>query len=522
MLKSKTVAKLIETTLNWNDKGEKFRVVYEVGSYKGADINCVLKQGKGTITPIANYTNVKTPFTLEIIVPMQCGEDRVDTIVDIVNGLLAEYHGKVKKIDNGRAMFLFSPLEIGNYETRATTGQSVLIKVDLSVEYSTNVGTKYEMALINNPFDYGTQNVRRFNNVEEQIEWINNRIDIAPFYEILTPNINSLVITQQRYLNPGFYDANDLLMKNYAIIKETKWNDDVNYYFYYVTNSNLDQYNIPVFDLAMDTIGTFYNKIEFGDCFISKADINRWIDNEDGTVSFDTRPESELFEREEVTNITKRLIKRDVMSINNTGIDQVDKWLNENVLGWIYVYVDSKSSFLTGEGEVRFKSLGYKHYSTSSDATGQYLKEASLYNSICCLAFPVMKTRNNIIISTGTEQVELGKDGINNFLGYSSPQTESNVPKIYAMKFSLVMPIYYINEDAWEIDTNNNLVFSATKKQSGWQTIDAETNQPQYHTYNVYIINGSNPDWDVQAVKSVTYGGFLNVVNQINLDNKIT
>ena len=92
-------------------------------------------------------------------------------------------------------------------------------------------------------------------------------------------------------------------------------------------------------------------------------------------------------------------------------------------------------------------------------------------------------------------------------MGYSSPQTESNVPKIYAMKFSLVMPIYYINEDAWEIDTNNNLVFSATKKQSGWQTRDAETNQPQYHTYNVYIINGSNPDWDVQAVKSVTYVG---------------
>lgn len=387
--------------LNWNDKGEKFRVVYEVGSYKGADINCVLKQGKGTITPIANYTNVKTPFTLEIIVPMQCGEDRVDTIVDIVNGLSKEFHGKVQddNIDNGRAIFLFNPLEIGSYETRATAGQSVLIKVDFIVEYSTSVGTKYEMALINTPFDYGTQNVRRFNNIKEQIQWIDDRIDIAPFYEILTPNINSLVVTQQRYLNPGFYDANDLLMKNYAIIKETKWNDDVNYYFYYVTNSNLDQYNIPVFDLKMDTVQTIYfnPRFKFTDCQINRAHISRFIKKSSETASydyyaFDFRENSYLFEREQIREVSKRptIRKKLKIGINDNDAGTINDWFEENVSHWVYYYISADKEYHIRNSAGALKdvaSLGTIKYTTEDifrelAQEGNKISEDYLQNSV--------------------------------------------------------------------------------------------------------------------------------------------
>ena len=260
MLKSKSVAKLIQDTLNMNDS-EKFRVVYEVGGYKGADINCILKQGKGTIRPILNYTNVNTPFTLETIVPTGCGEDRIDGIVDIVNGVIGELNGKVKNIDSGKAVFLFSPLEIGQYDTRATAGQSVIMKLDFVVEYSSKSGTKYEMALITNEFDAGTQNTRYHEDRESQIKWFNDRIKDEDWCEILTPNINSLVITQQRYLKKTDTDLNDLLNKNYAVIRETKSNNEVKQYYYYITGSNVDQYNQLLLDLKMDTLQTYYNAL---------------------------------------------------------------------------------------------------------------------------------------------------------------------------------------------------------------------------------------------------------------------
>ena len=437
MLKSKTVAKLIETTLNWNDKGEKFRVVYEVGSYKGADINCVLKQGKGTITPIANYTNVKTPFTLELIVPMQCGEDRVDTIVDIVNGLAKEFHGKVKgDIDNGRAIFLFNPLEIGNYETRATAGQSVLIKVDFFVEYSTKVGTKYEMALVNTPFEYGTQNVRRFKDEDEKISWVSNLAQDtnAPFYEILTPNINSLVIVQQRYLNPRLVDVNDLSMFNYAIIKETKWNDDVNYYFYYITGSNIDQYNTLVVDLKLDTLTTFYNKIEFGDCFISRAHLDRFVPNSDGlTVSFNSRIDSPLFEREDFKNVEKKLTDRKVI-IPFDCSSKLYEWYNKYILGWLYVYVGGEKTYNvvdlagnTTQRKVKLSRIRYKALSSTS--------YGSVYNTIACFAVPVFKEYAQFTITNDILSVDISTSAIDDFI------LKNSANDIYSIKFSIVPPI---------------------------------------------------------------------------------
>jgi hypothetical protein len=461
MLKSKSVAKFIETTLNENDKGEKFRVVYEVGSYKGADINCILKQGKGNITPIANYTNVKTPFTLEIIVPIQCGEDRVDTIVDIVNDFIVKRNGRVKNIDNGKAVFLFNPLEIGSYETRATTGQSVLIKVEFFVEYSTNTGTKYEMALINNPFEIGTKNVGRFNTEEEQISWFLSRMQEsnAPFFEVLSPNINSIVISRQRYLNPRDADVNDILMYNYAIIKETKWNDDVNYYYYYVTNADIDQYNIATFDLKMDTIQTFYNKIQFGNCFISRAHLDRFIDNNDGTVAFNTKIESPLFEREDFKNLEKRLVKREVVAPFQTGFNDLDKWYNDNIQGWIYMYLAGTPTYKVadaGKGENAIFNVNLTRLYYETFASEKNLSESVFFSTLACLAFPVYKTDNRIKINAEGSLLSINPyNAIREFIDTNGSDN------IYALKFSLVPPFNISsvdNANLFSVDEDNLII----------------------------------------------------------------
>lgn len=458
MLKSKTVAKLIETTLNRNDKDEQFRVVYEVGSYKGTAINCILKQGKGTIRPIANYTNINTPFHIEIITPMQCGEDRLDTIVDVVNDTIKKLNGVVKTdIDGGKAVFLFSPLEIGNYETRATAGQSVLIKLEFSVEYSSNTGTKYEMALITNEF-VGTIDTMYFENQADQVKWFNSKIKTtnAQFNEVLVPNTNSMVITSQRYLNSNNVNINDLLMYNYAIIRETKSSGEINHYYYEITNSSIDQYNLLALDLKMDTLQTWYfnPNIKFDDCFISKADINRWVDNGDGTVSFDTRPESELFEREDIQNVTKRLVSREVLPVNGTDFPKdLREWLDENVAGWYYIYMSSNSPIPAGEfssaknaqGNVvqnTYKPVSLRYVSKWADNLTEQLN-LSIYNPLCCIACPVFKELSDITfvddLTTPTHSLTL-----TNTPSHIISELASNY--IYAIKFSQVPPFNNISE----------------------------------------------------------------------------
>jgi hypothetical protein len=549
MLKSKTVAKLIETTLNYSED-EKFRVVYGAGSYKGAEINCILKQGKGTTTPIANYTNVNTPFTLEVIVPMQCGEDRVDTIVDAINDMIKTLNGKIRNdIDGGKAVFLFSPLEIGSYETRATTGQSVIIRVDFSVEYSTNVGTKYEMALITNEF-VGTIDTPYFENQTKQVEWFEGKIkqSNAQFNEVLTPNANSLVITSQRYLNTGNSDVNELLMYNYAIIKETKPDTSVNYYYYEITNAVIGQYNLLTLDLKMDTLQTWYfnPNIEFGECYISKADINRWIDNGDGTVSFDTRVESELFEREDIKNCTKRLKSREVVNqFNEVLYGGINNWLNENVIGWYYVFVSSNamirvpnSSYkedTTSIGKAKLKPIVYKNKEIKEDVPLNQVVDNSFYNTIVCCAFPLMRTTKKIYFAEVEEQKN--NDGsvtgysISNKLEISNKSLEYflndlGADYVYSMKFSQVPPFKYVS--GLFIDVNNNI----TTEKDGDLVLKGEVKEEKFtynnqeYTYNtlapLYLSYGN----EVEAVNN--YGilqngidknyGLLNVLGQVNIN----
>lgn len=542
MLKSKSVANLIEETLNKNDRDEQFRVVYEVGGYKGRAINCILKQGKGSVMPISNYTNTKTPFRLEVVTPVQCGEDRIDDIVDIVNNCLLELNGKIEDIDNGKAVFLFNSLEIGEYETRATAGQSVLIKIEFFVEYAMNVGTKYELALITNEFDYGSVNTRRFDTRQQQIDWFDKRIkNGADYCEVLMPNIDSLVLTQQRYLNTHNLDVNDVLQMNYAIIRETKENGETKYYYYYVTNSNISEYNLITLDLSMDTLQTHYIDLEFGDCFISKADINRWIDNGDGTVSFDTSVNSELFERESIKDVSKRLVKRDVVTkFNNVvGGYKINEWLNKNVFGWYYLFISSNSNIKTGsfskggvddeyyDGDIQLKPIIYKHKSMEEDILLVGVDDYSLYNTLVCVALPVMKTNKKMYFAQVSEifddngivtghnvsnALELSRDSLNAFvknLGSSY---------IYAMKFSQVPPLRYIKgflaDVNWQEDDNGNLVIQGKSVETSFTT-DKE------HKYNVLVPSGMDYGWEVEAI-NIDGGdgkyGILNVLAQVNIN----
>ena len=535
MLKSKSVAKLIQTTLNMNDS-EKFRVVYEVGGYKGADINCILKQGKGTIRPILNYTNVNTPYTLEIIVPTGCGEDRIDGIVDIVNGVIGELNGKVKNIDGGKAVFLFSPLEIGQYDTRATAGQSVIMKLDFVVEYSSKSGTKYEMALITNEFDAGTQNTRYHEDRESQIKWFNDRITDATWNEVLTPNINSLVVTQQRYINSASVDMNSLVMKNYAIIRETKWNDDVNYYYYYVTNANIDQYNIVTVDLQMDTVQTIYfnPELKICDCNIIRTHLDRLkktTDNLDTKYQFRLDESSPLFEREDIRDVAKRPIVKqklyaDLTDSGNLATGGINKWFADNVSHWIYYYISAGKDYVIRDalGDIPTNSDGIAkgtELQSIKFTTGQLDVASALDDNniidggVVILVAPVYKTNKKIYIpysedgSAMTGYRVWDMTAIKTFLKDkvitgSTTVGEEKVPiwtengnyaNVFAIKNSLMppLPVDARYETIMSVNANGDLYYNARKDAV---TPDVHNNETKYFDVRnrLEFYSGFKPD----------------------------
>lgn len=476
---------------------EKFRVVYEVGGYKGADINCILKQGKGTIRPILNYTNVNTPYTLEIIVPTGCGEDRIDGIVDIVNRVIGELNGKVKNIDGGKAVFLFSPLEIGQYDTRATAGQSVIMKLDFVVEYSSKSGTKYEMALITNEFDAGTQNTRYHEDRASQIEWFNDRIKDATWNEVLTPNINSLVVTQQRYINSASVDMNSLVMKNYAIIRETKWNDEVNYYYYYVTNANIDQYNIVTVDLKMDTVQTIYfnPELKICDCTINKAHLDRLkktTDNLDTKYQFKFDESSPLFEREDIREVAKRPIVKqklyaDLTGRGNLATGEKNKWFADNVSHWVYYYISAGKEYLlrkangdtlkNSDGLIKGTELKSIKFTTGQLDVASELDDNNIIDGgVVVLVAPVYKTSKKIYIpysedgSTMKGYIAWDTTAIKKFLSEEYKDTETtlsngNYANVFAIKNSLMppLPVDARYETIMSVDANGDLYYDARK-----------------------------------------------------------
>ena len=226
--------------------------------------------------------------------------------------------------------------------------------------------TKYELALIDNPFDAQSENTRYFESQEIQQAYYENLIlnGGANWDRIKAPNLNSIDLTNQIYKNTAGYDVFDLANKNYAIIKVTQYikvtvNDvittkvKINYFYYFVQNSSIGLFNQVAYDLQLDSVQTYYfnPNIDFKGNFINKAHLDRWIDNGDGTISFNGTVTSDLFEREEIKQVAKRLVYKERLILDTDGLviptdnhsDSI--WDFEKTPVWVYIYLDGQFNF---------------------------------------------------------------------------------------------------------------------------------------------------------------------------------
>ena len=326
---------------------------------------------------------------------------------------------------------------------------------------------RYYLALIDNKFDNQTEDTRWFEDVTEfneeeniclvtktaqqvQQEWYEAQIQNGAKYErIKAPNLNSIDITSQIYPNTTSYDMFDLANKNYAIIKVEKGSGltlEKRYFYYFVTNCQIGADNQILYDLKLDTIQTyiFDKSLKFGDCYIERANINRWGIGSVGQVPycyFDFDVDSLLFEKEKFDKIPQRLTNRQELNITEIGTVPSDivAWLNEYVSAWVYIYADPNHDFAlkTADGSsVNMKILDYK-----IDQKGTTHQKLSSHLS--CLVYPIFRKEGSIRVKRQQQYnnkdtyIYINEAGYNNFWAKNDGDRD-----IVAIKISLVPPFY--------------------------------------------------------------------------------
>jgi len=419
----------------------------DVGKIKG-----ILKQvGDNYVNPKMNYININGQYEVELLVSVLSGFSRAEDIIKIVNNVINGLNGVPISIAEGRAIFSFKVPKSGELAVREAEGNSVIIRFNFGLEYAENdsTGITYEMALIDNPF-CGTVNTRYFNSQSEQQAWYLNRIENGgiPFSKTFAPNINSLLISQQVYINEQGLELNEILLKNYAIIRAVKNSTPMYYYYYEVQSANINGNNQPIFDLKLDTLQTYYFNpdIVFSDCHINKAHLDRLkatMSNGEVVYRFKFNEESPLFEREELRNVAKRPILKEKLYPQLDTVGQgspFNDWYKNNISHWVYYYISGGKTynFASATGGSINSELDEIKYKINDDT---YID-----GSIVVLVAPIYKSTKKIKMYYKDPTVDTGEymvwdeAALKRFItGQSATGGYANV---VAIKHSVLPPFY--------------------------------------------------------------------------------
>lgn len=244
----------------------------------------------------------------------------------------------------------------------------------------------FQAVLTNVKFDIDCRNVLYFDNREAQ----ENYFSVASLFSSAQPinfNAGSLIETTIIYQVQENESINDILSKNYCIIKDNNENATLKYYYYFVKNAMQDSGNQVKVWLELDIFQTYFIDMEFSDCEILKAHLNRFVDNGDGTVSFDGNPESKLFEGEALATFPKKLVERKTFALTTDRtpseiVSETIELMDNNFISWIYVYLNK--SILNAE----FSGLGFP---TKARVMREEVDEQYLTMPYVVLAFPMVK-----------------------------------------------------------------------------------------------------------------------------------
>lgn len=250
----------------------------------------------------------------------------------------------------------------------------------------------------------------------------------------------------------------EALQKQYCIIEET--NDETaekKKYFYFITSAKISNLYVIKYSLELDIFTTYYNKDKFKNGVVKRALVDRWQLDGDN-VRFNNSADTKIYNIDDNIEASKKLNTSQKIKFQfhhwNANADDLDTWLNANIVAWKYLYIQSD------------KQYNYKDASGQS-ATASYIQNGAVIGDIeesySIIAIPIYKTNRKIFLRTSAQAFAVDDSALYDFLSVNN-----NYSYVYAVKISNTPP-FIIPKDA---QSDYNFTYSII---AGSLYIDATT-----------------------------------------------
>ena len=262
--------------------------------------------------------------------------------------------------------------------------------------------------------------------------------------------------------------VNDYNNQNYCIVEYNS-----KFYYYFVKTATYLSVNQWRLELENDLITQYINLEKnnlFSTCIIKRAHCNRWKRNGD-QVTFNVSKNSQIVKTEtNVDKINKTTNKVDFNFFNN---QEINKWINENVLCWLYIFLDRKQEY-EKIGYSRSATIVPQKYKGNFLTFDNTVNESMIENDFSCICYPLYKKSNKIIIKDIIENAQCIIDNDNLYEFY---KMNSGTQYVYNIKMSKTPPCDF-GTNSTDIGIGydkGNLIIYAKQHQvngvfQGWKT----------------------------------------------------
>lgn len=314
----------------------------------------------------------------------------------------------------------------------------------------------YKLTLVNVWWTESGIDTRFFDSISDQKTYFDDLMEgvSTPFVNFqMENNIN----TRVTYKENSARSVEDLMKCNYCVVR--KFNADKEeiarrYFFAYPRKQ--DSQGQIIVDLSLDDLQTnyFQYKSTISPCKILRSHLDRWVHSQGDTVSFDGTINSKLFEREQITDVAKRLTRRTKLNFKVSDNETVNEWYNSHIWGWVYIFIDDKNYNVYNQGvtpgamtEVSFLHQTFGYVNNGSG-------DCYLHSTLPILCFPLYKQNGGRLILKRYGGAMLWLD--NNGFDYFKQNNDQN-SYIKSIKFSVCPPCYFPSNN-FEI-SNGHLIY---------------------------------------------------------------
>ena len=282
----------------------------------------------------------------------------------------------------------------GNVKTVKPSVSTLTITFTDADDPQNAVYPMYYIGLIDFPYDMNGEDTMYFTSQTAQQSYFADALSNGAEYDrIAAPNLNSIDITRQIYPNTRNYSMLELAKKNYAVIQYAESGEAIpQYLYYFITDCQIGAGGQIMFDLHLDTVQTYFfdPTVSFADCLIERAHLNRFqtVEGQPDYVQFVTDPATKIYNAEDALNYPKRLTKRTKIGLAPTGNQAADEWLAENVLYWVYLYIDPTQKY----NIISISDLTATSYSIAAPVSYDTM---NIYGAAGCICYPVYSNTEN-------------------------------------------------------------------------------------------------------------------------------